>query len=71
MNKKIRFFYKTSGDDAPAGFGYFIESDGTVWRDNEQSYESQCAVIGFEDCVMPCPELDWELVSSNAELTGG
>jgi hypothetical protein len=63
----VRFFYKSSGDDAPKGFDFFIREDGTVWRDNFQTYESQCAVIGFEDCIMPCPEIGWAPVPPEVE----
>jgi hypothetical protein len=55
----VRFFYKSSGEDAPRGIDFFIRDDGTVWRDNYQSCESQAASVGFEDFIMPCPEIGW------------
>ena len=56
---KVRFFYLSSGDDAPSGFDFFVRDDGTVWRDSFKTFESQSAVIGFDDCIMPCPEIGW------------
>lgn len=64
MKKKLRFFWKTSGDDAPAGFDCFVRDDCTVWRDNYRTCESQCAAVGFDDFAMPCPELDWEVIEA-------
>ena len=69
MSKSIRFFWKTSGITAASGIDYFIRSDGTVWQDNYESYESQCSSVSFDDFVMPCPELDWEFVSDNTTNT--
>lgn len=60
---KIRFFYKSTGDDAPKDLDYFVRADGTVWRDNYETCESQCAVVGFDDFVMPCPDIDWEIAT--------
>lgn len=69
MAKKLRFFWKSTGDDAPTGLDYFVRDDGTVWRDNYKTCESQCSVVGFDDFVMPCPDLDWEI--SQASNAGG
>lgn len=63
MNHEIRFFVKATNEAAPRGFDYFIRDDGTVWRDNYQTCESQCAVVGFEDFIMPCPEIGWKVAA--------
>lgn len=58
----IRFFYKTSGDTAPTGLDFFIREDGSVWRDNFRTCESQCSVVGFDDFIMECPDIGWEVL---------
>lgn len=59
----IEFFDKETGAAADNHQDlYFVRGDGSVWRDNCNFYESQCAVIGFDDCCMPCPELTWREV---------
>ena len=63
MSTNVRFFVKATKDDAPRGYDYFIRDDGSVWRDNYRTYESQCAVVGFENFIMPCPEIGWEITS--------
>ena len=65
MSNEIRFFVKATKDDAPRGYDYFIRDDGSVWRDNYRTCESQSAVVGFEDFVMPCPEIGWEVAAPN------
>lgn len=65
MGKRLRFFWKSTGDDAPSGLEFFVLEDGSVWRDNYRTCESQSAVVGFDDFVMPCPEIDWEIVQSH------
>lgn len=63
MNIELRFFVKQTKADAPRGFDYFIRDDGTVWRDNYKTYESQSSAVGFDNCIMPCPEIGWETKS--------
>lgn len=38
---------------------YFIRGDGTVWCDNANTWESSPSVIGFDDCISPCPNISW------------
>lgn len=58
----IEFYEKQTGTALPNEDDlYFIRGDGSVWRDNCESYESQSAVIGFENCVAPCPQIGWRL----------
>ena len=64
MVKKLRFFFVDSGDQAPETLDYFVRQDGSVWRDNYQTCESQCAVVGFENFIMPCPDVRWEVVDT-------
>lgn len=62
----IEFYDKETGAVIDNTYDmYFVRGDGSVWRDNGESWESQCAVIGFEDCVAACPKLAWRVVPNN------
>lgn len=41
---------------------YFVRGDGSVWRDNSETCESQAQAVGFEDFCEPCPHIGWRLV---------
>jgi len=62
MTVKLRFFDRKTGNIMPHGEDYFVRSDNTVWRDNYRTFESQCSVVSFEDFVVECPGVGWELV---------
>lgn len=62
----IEFYDKETGAVIDNTYDmYFVRGDGSVWRDNGESWESQCAVIGFEDCVAACPKLAWRVVPND------
>lgn len=65
--KKIRFFMKDTGETAPANLEFFITADGSVLRNNELTFESQCSVIGLSDCIVNCPGVDWEVQDVQCE----
>lgn len=57
---KILFYIKSTWEVLDnADNALFVRSDGTVWRDNYKTWESQEASIGFDDCVEPCPHIAW------------
>ena len=58
MTKRLEFFNKETGQ-VLKNHPYFVYEDGSVWRDNYQTCESQCAVVGFDDFKMECPDVDW------------
>lgn len=62
---KIRFFYIATGEDIPLLESYymnlFVMADSKVYSDNNQTYESQCSVVGFEDCIMQRPTIGWRI----------
>lgn len=60
-SKTLRFFNKSDGSEAPS-HDYFVMKNGTVWRDNYRSCESQASVVSFDDFVVECPEVGWEVV---------
>lgn len=41
---------------------FFVRGNGEVWADNGNYWESQSASIGFEDCVVRCPNIGWRVV---------
>ena len=58
---RIEFFNRETGlvDER---HDYFVLCGNEVWRDNYETCESQCAVVGFDDFIMKCPEIDWRVV---------
>lgn len=67
--RQIEFFEKESGE-VRTNHEYFV-LNGEVWRDNYNSYESQPAVIGFENFVVRVPEIGWRIATHTAELAAG
>ena len=62
----IQFFRKNDGAViAEPAIGYFVMED-KVWRDNFKTRESQGAVIGFDDCIVECPDIGWRLATKPA-----
>lgn len=48
----IEFYDKQTGAVVDNKYDmYFVRGDGSVWCDNGKLWESQCSVIGFEECV--------------------
>lgn len=70
MSRIIRFFLLSTGETAP-DLDYFVRGDGSVWRDNYRTYESQCSVVGFDDFVMPCENVGWEVVETATPWEAG
>ncbi len=54
----IEFYIKETGEVVDNKYDmYFVRGDTSVWCDNGRSWESQCASISFDDCVMECPTM--------------
>lgn len=60
----IEFFDRETGE-VRTNHEYFV-LNGEVCRDNYNTYESQCAVIGFEDCIVRVPEIGWRVPAISA-----
>jgi len=63
--ERLQFFDKETGE-IRTNHEYFVLR-GEVWRDNYNTYESQAAVIGFDDCIVRVPEIGWRLASLASE----
>ena len=61
MKGKIEIYNTATFNIMTDEVAYFV-MDGYVFRDNNYTYESQEAVVGFEDCIVKCPHLDWRIV---------
>lgn len=59
---KLKFLLK-NGNPAPER-DYFVMKDGSVWCDNYNTFESQEASIGFDNCIVRCPDVVWEVDNS-------
>lgn len=56
---KIVFYRESNGEVLHnTNDQYFVMND-IVFRDNEKTFESQCAVVAFEDFIRACPEVGW------------
>ncbi len=61
---KIEFFNKKTGEVIKNTDDYYFIMNGEVFIDSEVTYESQCAVIGFEDCIKKMPGIGWRLTTA-------
>lgn len=60
---KIEFYDVTTGNTIEDKYGmYFIRGNGEVWADNGNYWESQSASIGFDDCIIHCPNVGWRII---------
>ena len=59
----IIFFNKETNQEIPwqDSWMYYIDQNGRVIQDNQNTYESQSAVIGFEDFVKNRPDIGWRI----------
>ena len=61
---KIEFYFKENGlviVEENARDMLFVMND-IVYSDNLKTYESQSALIGFEDCISEAPHIGWRPV---------
>jgi hypothetical protein len=66
VTKYIKFYNLKTLEPAPSQLDFFVREDGSVWRDNFQTFESQERTIGFEDCIVECPDIGWMLVDPHS-----
>jgi hypothetical protein len=45
-------------------FEYFVLRNNEVWRDNFKTFESQCAVVEFEDFIIKCEGVGWRVIDT-------
>lgn len=62
MAKKLRFFYLDTGESVPDMYQCFVLQDGSVWRNNCETYESQEKIVRFETFIEPLPNVGWEII---------
>ena len=65
MGMKIEFYDDNATKDViEEPHDYFILNGNEVWADNNQTEESQCALVGFEDFIRKCNDVGWRVVES-------
>ena len=57
----IEFYIKETGETMEDTNDYLFVMNDEVYCDNCQTYESQAAVISFEDCIKRRPDVNWRL----------
>ena len=58
--KKIEFFIKNSNKILSDTDDYYFIMNNVVYCDNNEMYESQSAVIGFDDCIQRRDDIGWK-----------
>lgn len=58
---KIEFYYKETGIIIVDCWEYFVMND-EVYRDNYRTYESQAAVVSFDDFIERCYGIGWRVI---------
>lgn len=61
MGDVIEFYQKGTGKICKGTDDYLFVMNNKVYRDNMKTFESQCAVIGFEDCIVRMDHVDWRI----------
>lgn len=63
---KIEFYNKSNNTSVTykqyEGPYYFVDREGDVYRDNEETYESQSMVVYLETFMEKCPDIGWRVV---------
>ena len=59
---KIEFFKKDTGELIDGTDGVYFVMSNEVYKDNFETWESQQAVIGFDNCIERCKDVGWRLV---------
>lgn len=61
---KIVFYKKSDGCDMKETDNHYFVMNNEVYRDNYESFESQEASIGFDDCIARCPDISWRITQN-------
>ena len=61
MSNEIEFYLKDTGEIIEHSDDYLFVMNNKVYRDNNLTFESQCAVIGFDDCIAPFFHIGWRV----------
>jgi len=61
MTNRIEFYNKETTLTVNTE-DYFVLNGNEVWRDNEHTYESQCAVVSFENFIVRCEDIGWRVI---------
>lgn len=59
---KIEYYNVNNSEVIEEPNDFFILNGSEVWSDNGKTFESQCSVIGFEDCIMECKNISWRII---------
>ena len=59
---KIEFFNKDTGDIIIDTNDYYFVMNDKVWMDNGKSYESQSAVVCFDNFIKEMPNIGWRVI---------
>lgn len=61
MNDEIEFYFKDSGKTCRTVEDYLFVMNNKVYADNSKTFESQCEVIGFKDCIIAYGHIGWRI----------
>ena len=61
MSDKIEFYFKDSGKIYEHSDDYLFVMNDRVYRDNDKMFESQEALIGFDDCIEEFSHIGWRI----------
>jgi len=61
VSNEIEFYQKTTGNICKGTNDYLFVMNNKVYRDNMKTFESQCAVIGFDDCIEEFSHIGWRV----------
>lgn len=60
---KIEIYKKDTGLKVDNTGDYYFVMNNEVYCDNEKVYESQAALIGFDDCIKSRGDLGWRVIT--------
>jgi hypothetical protein len=63
---RIEFFDKQSNEIILNGW-YYVDRDGDVFRDTEETAESQYETVGLDTFLEVCKDVGWRVVREEEE----